>query len=63
MQATIRALTTCGDACAEHRDEHEHCRVCEDACRDSERALKVFLPQLQPSGAAPSRPSQAVPQI
>ncbi|MDQ3946448.1 MAG: four-helix bundle copper-binding protein [Actinomycetota bacterium] len=62
VQAAVQALKTCGDSCAEHRDAHEHCRVCEQACRDTEQVVNAVLPQLQPSGAAPAEPSQAAPQ-
>ena len=61
VQAAVQALKTCGDSCAEHRGSHEHCRVCEQACRDTEHVLSGMLPQLEPSGAAPSLPSQAAP--
>jgi hypothetical protein len=62
VQAAVQALKTCGDSCGEHRDAHEHCRVCEYACRDAERMLTDLLPSLEPSGAAPSHPSQTTPQ-
>ncbi|MEW6473892.1 MAG: four-helix bundle copper-binding protein [Actinomycetota bacterium] len=60
--AAVQALKTCGDSCAEHRDAHDHCRICEQACRETERVLTELLPGLEPSGTAPSPPSQAAPQ-
>ena len=62
VQAAAQAVKTCGDSCAEHRDTHEHCRVCEHACRETEQALNALLPQVQPSGTAPPRPREAAPQ-
>ena len=63
VQAALQATKTCADSCGEHRDMHEHCRVCEEACRNTEQMLNALLPQLQPSGAAPSQPSHAAPQM
>ncbi|NEE02373.1 four-helix bundle copper-binding protein [Phytoactinopolyspora halotolerans] len=62
VQAAAQATRTCGDSCAEHGETHAHCRVCEQACRETEQLLKDLLPQVEPSGQGPSRPSQAAPQ-
>ncbi len=61
VQAAIQATRTCGDTCAEHAQMHEHCRICSEACRSAEQALSVLVGQLQPSGKAPSSPSDAAP--
>ncbi|GAA5050005.1 hypothetical protein HNP84_004162 [Thermocatellispora tengchongensis] len=61
VEAAIQATRTCGDSCAEHADRHEHCRVCAQACRETENALKQLLPELQPAGAT-GPPSKSVPQ-
>jgi hypothetical protein len=63
VQSALQALKSCGDSCGEHRDMHEHCKVCEQACRSTEQTLNGLVPQLQPTGAAPSQPSQAAPQM
>ncbi|WP_216843791.1 hypothetical protein [Phytoactinopolyspora alkaliphila] len=62
VKAAAQVTKTCADSCGEHRDAHDHCRVCEEACRETERILIELLPDLEPSGDAPSRPSQAAPQ-
>jgi hypothetical protein len=43
LEEAVRALKRCGDSCAEHRDAHEHCAVCEQACRDTERIVQELL--------------------
>ncbi|HEY6738042.1 MAG TPA: four-helix bundle copper-binding protein [Actinopolymorphaceae bacterium] len=62
VQAAMQALMTCADSCGEHRDMHDHCRVCEEACRSTYDMLGRLEPHLQPSGDAPSVPSQSRPQ-
>ena len=62
VEAAMQALTTCGDSCAEHGAAHDHCRICEQACRETERVLGQLRPSLEPSGRAPSRPSETAPQ-
>ncbi|XVQ14687.1 four-helix bundle copper-binding protein [Spirillospora sp. CA-255316] len=62
MQSAIQATKTCGDSCAEHARDHEHCRVCAEACRQTEQALNGLISQLASSGAVPRQPSQAAPQ-
>jgi hypothetical protein len=61
VQAAIQALKSCGDSCEEHSSRHEHCRICMEACRDTERALNALLPELEPAGAT-GPPSQSAPQ-
>ena len=41
---------------------HEHCQLCEQACRAAEQALGQLLEHLVPSGQAPAQPGQAAPQ-
>ncbi|MFD0853897.1 four-helix bundle copper-binding protein [Actinomadura adrarensis] len=62
VQAAIQATKTCGDSCQEHAEHHEHCRICAQACRETEQALNDLLPHVEPSGQAPRQPSQAAPQ-
>ncbi len=62
LQAALAATRTCGDSCAEHRDMHEHCRICEQACRQAQQALDGLLGQLQPAQVDLTSPSQAAPQ-
>ena len=63
VQAALQAAKSCGDSCGEHADVHEHCRICAQACTEVVQALTALLDQLQPSGDAPSSPSQAAPQV
>ncbi len=62
VQAALAATRACGDSCAEHRDMHEHCRICEQACRQAQHALEGLLGQLQPAQVDLDAPSQAAPQ-
>lgn len=62
-RAALQALRTCGDSCDEHRQTHEHCEFCYQACRYTEKVLTELLPELEPSGDAPSQPSHAAPQV
>ncbi|HEY0698544.1 MAG TPA: four-helix bundle copper-binding protein [Micromonospora sp.] len=43
LQACIMSCRSCGDECAAHADMHEHCRICADACRTSERMCQELL--------------------
>ncbi|SEG76128.1 hypothetical protein SAMN04489712_111126 [Thermomonospora echinospora] len=62
VQSAIQATKTCGDSCDEHRDTHEHCRICAETCRSTEQALNGLLPHLEPSGKGAQRPGRAAPQ-
>ncbi|GAA4128027.1 four-helix bundle copper-binding protein [Actinomadura keratinilytica] len=62
VEAAIQAVKTCGDSCAEHSDQHAHCRLCAQSCRETERALKGLLPLLEPSGKGAQQPHRAAPQ-
>lgn len=62
VQAAIAATQACADSCAEHRDMHEHCRVCEQACREAQEALQALLGELEPQQVDLTMPSQAAPQ-
>ena len=40
LEACIVACRLCGDECARHASQHEHCRVCADSCRMCEAACE-----------------------
>ncbi|GAA4095698.1 MULTISPECIES: four-helix bundle copper-binding protein [Actinomadura] len=62
VEAAIQATKTCGDSCAEHSEQHEHCRLCAQSCQETEQALRDLVPHLTPSGAGVQQPHQAAPQ-
>lgn len=43
LDACIQSCVICGDECDRHADEHAHCRVCADACRQCEHACRALL--------------------
>ena len=43
LEACIQACSTCAASCGEHRDHHEHCRICADACEAWEQACRAVL--------------------
>jgi hypothetical protein len=43
VQACATACKACGDECDQHRDMHEHCRICADACRRCEQTCQAVL--------------------
>ena len=63
VQAALQAAKSCADSCGEHAEMHEHCRICAQACTEVVEALTALLDHLQPSGDAPSTPSQTAPQV
>jgi hypothetical protein len=36
----------CGDACESHADQHDHCRVCAEACHRCEQARNDVITAL-----------------
>ena len=34
LEACMASCKSCGDECERHARHHEHCRVCEQACRE-----------------------------
>jgi uncharacterized membrane protein len=40
LEACVAICKSCGDECERHARHHEHCRVCEQACRELLDALK-----------------------
>jgi hypothetical protein len=54
LEACVAICKSCGDECERHARHHEHCRVCEQACRQLLDALQL--------GARPARPSLSLPQ-
>ncbi len=43
LAACIEACVQCAGSCAPHRDHHEHCRLCEQACNRCEAACQALL--------------------
>lgn len=43
LEACVRACKVCGDACEQHAEMHEHCRVCAASCRRCEEACNVLV--------------------
>lgn len=41
------ACRACGDECASHADQHEHCWVCAEACRRCEKACREAIQSLE----------------
>lgn len=37
LEVCALACRNCGDECAVHAQQHEHCAICSDACRTCER--------------------------
>jgi hypothetical protein len=46
LEACLVVCAACGDECAQHKDQHEHCRVCADACRACARACRDAISAL-----------------
>ena len=46
LEACRTACRSCGDACAQHAEMHDHCRICADACRACEQACADLLASL-----------------
>ena len=53
LQACVAICHSCGDECERHAPHHEHCRVCEQACRRSPRAGLPGTPGCPEIGARP----------
>lgn len=43
LEACAAACWACGDSCEQHRDLHEHCRICMEACRACEARCRELL--------------------
>ncbi|MFD5036101.1 four-helix bundle copper-binding protein [Streptomyces sp. NPDC058378] len=46
LLACATTCKVCGDECASHADQHDHCQVCADACRRCEQACNDLLASL-----------------
>jgi hypothetical protein len=46
LEACITACGTCAASCGQHRDHHEHCRICADACEKCAHACQALLDTL-----------------
>jgi hypothetical protein len=47
LAACIEACVQCAGSCASHRDHHEHCKLCEQACRAGESACQALVDALR----------------
>jgi hypothetical protein len=43
LEACRTACSACAEECARHASHHEHCRLCEQDCRDCEAACAALL--------------------
>lgn len=43
LKACHAACSTCAEECNQHRDMHQHCKVCADACRACAEACEKLL--------------------
>lgn len=43
LEACAVACASCAQECERHAARHEHCRICAEACRASERACRNLL--------------------
>ena len=43
LAACIESCVQCASSCAPHREHHEHCRLCEQACLACEAACQALL--------------------
>jgi hypothetical protein len=50
IEALAVAARLCAEECEQHMGHHEHCRVCADACRKTERAMSALLAAYRPTG-------------
>lgn len=46
LQACATICRSCGDECASHASQHEHCRVCAEVCRRCEQACQELIKAL-----------------
>ena len=46
LQACIIVCRSCGDECASHASQHEHCRACAEACRSCEQTCQALIEAL-----------------
>jgi hypothetical protein len=47
LQACETACWLCGEECARHASQHEHCRVCAESCRRCEQACRKAQQSMQ----------------
>jgi len=43
LEVCIQACSVCAASCNEHRDHHEHCRICADTCEACGQACRALL--------------------
>lgn len=49
IETSAEACRLCGDECAKHAGEHEHCRICADVCRQCEQLCRQAADTISPS--------------
>ena len=48
LEACAEACRLCGEECARHAGEHEHCKHCMETCRNCERVCREALGTIKP---------------
>ena len=43
LQACLAASRACAAECDRHAQQHQHCRICAEACREAEEACRKLL--------------------
>ena len=43
IEVCAEACRICGEECASHADQHEHCQICADSCRSCEQACREAM--------------------
>lgn len=46
LEACVAACRICGGECQRHADMHEHCRICSESCRETEKACERLLQEV-----------------
>jgi hypothetical protein len=49
LETCAEACRLCGEECARHADQHEHCAICAESCRRCERACVEAASTITPS--------------
>jgi hypothetical protein len=47
LKTCAQACRICGDECARHGDQHEHCAICADSCRRCQQACEDAAATMQ----------------
>ena len=50
LQTCALACRTCGDECAKHAKQHEHCKICAETCERCADACDAAIASIRSSG-------------